>query len=93
MGNTGSMAANLTEGLVSCQSRGSIMTMGPGSSPGSMLSNPAGVIKPGRTVLVVLVGVVWARGSGESHLLTGCKEQGINSSCLSLRVTKAGGLL
>ena len=69
------------------------MTMLLGSSPGSMLSNPAGVIKPGRMVLVVLVGVVWVWGSGESHLLTGCKEQGINSSRLSLGVTKAGGLL
>ena len=67
--------------------------MRPGSSPGSTLSNPAGVIKPGRTVLVVLVGIVLVRGSGESHLLTGCKEQGINSSRLSLGVTKAGGFL
>ena len=67
--------------------------MHPGSSPGSTLSNPAGVIKPGRMVLVVLVGVVLARGLGESHLLTGCKEQGINSSRLSLGVTKAGGFL
>ena len=69
------------------------MTMCPGSSPGSTLSNPAGVIKPGRMVLVVLVGVVSAQGSGKSHLLTGCKEQGINSSHLSLGVTKAGGFL
>ena len=65
MGNTGSTVASLVEGSASCQSRGSIMTMLPGSSPGSTLSNPAGVIKPGRTVLVVLVGVVWAWGSGQ----------------------------
>ena len=78
---------------MSCQNRGSITTIRPGSSPGSMLSNLAGVIKPGRTVLVVLVGVVLARGSGDSLLLAGCKEQGINSSCLSLGVTKAGGFL
>ena len=79
--------------MVSCQSRGSITTMLPGSSPGSTLDNPAGVIKPGRVVLVVLVGVVWVWGSGKSYLLTGCKEQGINSSHLSLGVTKAGSLL
>ena len=65
----------------------------PGSSLGSMLGNLAGIIKPGGVVIVVLVGVVWVLGSGESHLLTGCKEQGINNSHLSLGVTMASGLL
>ena len=89
----GSTVASLVEGLASCQSRGSITTMLPGSSPGSMLGNLAGVIKPGRAVLVVLIRVVYMWGSGNSHLLMGCKEQGINSSRLSLGVTKPGGLL
>ena len=74
----------------------------PGSSPGCTLGNPAGVIKPGGAVLMVLVGVVQAWGSGESHLLTSLKEQGIHSSCFywgspqlmaSCRRAKNGGEL
>ena len=65
----------------------------PGSSPGGTLGNPAGVIKPGRAVLMVLVRVVQAWGSGEAHLLTSLKEQGIYSSCFLLGVTTANGLL
>ena len=52
-----------------------------GSSPGGTLGYAAGVIKPGRAVLAVLVGVVQAGGAGESHLLTSLKEQSIDSSC------------
>ena len=63
-----------------------------GSSPGSTLGNPAGVIKPGRAVLIVLVRVVQAWGSGEAHLLTSLKEQGIHSSRFLLGVTVANGL-
>ena len=57
-----------------------------------MLGNPAGV-KPGKAVLVVLVGVVQAWGLGESHLLTGLKEQGIHSSRFQLEVTMANSPL
>ena len=63
-----------------------------GSSPGSTLGNPAGVIKPGRVVLTVLVRVVQAWGLGEAHLLTSLKEQGIHSSHFLLGVTIANGL-
>ena len=65
----------------------------PGSSPGGTLGNPAGVIKLGRAVLMVLVRVVQAWGSGEAHLLTSLKEQGIYSSCFLLGVTTANSLL
>ena len=51
------------------------------SSPGSMLGSQASVIKSGGAVLMVLVGIVQAWGSAESHLLTGLKEQGFYSSC------------
>ena len=64
-----------------------------GSSPGGMLGNPAGVIKPGRVVLMVLVRVVQVWGSGEAHLLTSLKEQGIHSSCFLMGATAANGLL
>ena len=64
-----------------------------GSSLGGMLGNLAGVIEPGRAVLTVLVRVVQAWGSGEAHLLTSLKEQGIHSSCFLLGVTAANGLL
>ena len=76
-----------------CQSRGSIMARLPGGSPGSALGSKAGVIKPGGVVLVVLVGVVHAWGLSESHLLTGCEEEDIKSTCLSLGVAMASGLL
>ena len=69
------------------------MIMLPGSGPVSMLGKLAGIIKPGRAVLAVLFWVVWPWGLGKSHLLTGCKEQGINSKSLSLRVAEVGGLL
>ena len=65
----------------------------PGSSPGGTLGNPAGVIKPGRVVLMVLVRVVQVWGLGEAHLPTSLKEQGIYSSCFLLGVTTANGLL
>ena len=42
---------------------------------------------------MVLVRVVQAWGSGEAHLLTSLKEQGIHSSCFLLGVTVANGLL
>ena len=58
-----------------------------------MLGNMAGVIQPGGVVLAVLVGAMWAQGSGKSHLLTGCKGQGINSSHLSLGVNMACGFI
>ena len=53
-----------------------------GGSLGGMLSDLVAVIKPGRVVLVVLVRVVKVWGLGESHLLTGLKEQGIHNSHL-----------
>ena len=53
----------------------------PASSPDSTLGYPAGVIKPGGAVLAILVGVVQAGSTGESHLLTSLKEQSIHSSC------------
>ena len=52
--------------------------MYPGSSPGSALGCTAGVIKPSRAVLGVLVGVMLAWGAGEADLLASCQEQGIN---------------
>ena len=52
--------------------------MYPGSSPGSVLGCTAGVIKPSRAVLAVLVGVMLVWGTGEAHLLASCQEQGIN---------------
>ena len=52
--------------------------MHPGSSPGSALGCTAGVIKPSRAVLGVLVGVMLAWGTGEADLLASCQEQGIN---------------
>ena len=45
-----------------------------------MLGYPAGVIEPSGAVLMILVGIVQAWGSGESHLLTSLKKQGIHSS-------------
>ena len=53
----------------------------PASSPDGTLGYPAGVIKPGGAVLAILVGVVQAGSTGESHLLTSLKEQSIHSSC------------
>ena len=40
------------------------MAVFPGGSPGHTLGNPAGVIKPGKMVLVDLVRVVGAQGIG-----------------------------
>ena len=64
-----------------------------GGGPGGALRYLAGIIKPGREVIAVLVWVVQAWGPGESHLLICCKEQGINGSCFWLGATMAGGLL
>ena len=52
--------------------------MYPGSSPGSALGCTAGVIKPSRAVLGVLVGVMLMWGVGKADLLASCQEQGIN---------------
>ena len=92
MGGVGGTAASLVEGSVGCQSRGSIIALLPVGSPGSTLGSPEGIIKPGRVVLAFLVGVMWALYIGKFHLLTGCKEQGINSSHLSLGAAMSGGL-
>ena len=75
------MAAGQVESSSGCQGYGSMTAMLPGSSPGGTLGYAAGVIKPGRAVLAVLVGVVQVGGAGESHLLTSLKEQSIDSSC------------
>ena len=85
--------AGQAESSVGTHGYSSMAAMLPGSSPGCMLGNPAGVIKPGGVVLMVLVGVVQAWGLGESHLLTSLKEQGIHSSYFQLGVTTANGLL
>ena len=69
------------ESSVGCQGYSSMAAMLPASSPGSTLGHPAGIIKPGRAVLAVLVGVVQAGSAGQSHLLTSLKEQSIHSSC------------
>ena len=57
------------------------MAMLLGGSIGHALGNPAGIIEPDGAVLAILVGAVGAWGPGDAHLLTGLKEQGINSSC------------
>ena len=46
-----------------------------------------------QVVLVVLVRVVQVWDPGESHLLTGCKEQGISGRHFQLGFAIAGGLL
>ena len=66
--------------------------MHPGSSPGSALGYTAGVIKPSRAVLAVLVGVMLAWGVGEAHLLASSQEQGINCNRFWLGVSKGGSL-
>ena len=91
-GYMGRIAAGLAEGSAGSQSYGSIMAMHPGGSPGSALGYTAGVIKPSRVVLAVLVGVMLAWGVGEAHLLAGCQEQGINCICFCLGISKGGGL-
>ena len=68
-------------GYKSC---GSIVVMLLGGSPGGMLGHLSGVIKPGGAVLAVPIEVVQAWGQGESHLLTGCEEQGTNGIHLRL---------
>ena len=75
------MVAGQAESSSGCQGYGSMTAMLPGSSPGGTLGYAAGVIKPGRAVLAVLVGVVQAGSAGQSHLLTSLKEQSIHSSC------------
>ena len=80
-GCASSSAAGQTESLAGCQGYSSMAAMLLACSPGSTLGYPAGVIKPGRAVLAVLVGVVQVGSAGESHLLTSLKEQSIHSSC------------
>ena len=45
------------------------MTMLLGGSPGSTLGYPAGIIKPGKAVLPMLVGVVGAWGLSKDYLM------------------------
>ena len=49
-------------------------------SPGGTLGYLAGVNKAGGVVLAVLVRAMQVWGSGESHHLTGCEEQGISDN-------------
>ena len=92
-GSVGRTMAGLAEGSEGSQSRSSITAMLMGGSSGSRLGNPAGIIKPGGAMLVVLVGVVWPHSPSKSQHMIDCEEQGLNSSCFSLWVTMAGGLL
>ena len=55
-----------------------MVAMHPGGSPGSMLGYTAGIIKPSRAVLAVMVGVMLAWSAGKALLLAGSLEQGIN---------------
>ena len=70
------------ESLASFQVSSGIVAMLPVGSPGGTLGDQAGIIKQGGTVLGVLFGVVQVWGKGDSHLLTGLKEQGIFNSLL-----------
>ena len=80
-GCASSSTAGQTESSAGCQGDSSMAAMLPAGSPGGTLGYAAGVIKPGGAVLAVLVGVVQVGSAGESHLLTGLKEQSIHSSC------------
>ena len=42
-----------------------------GGSPGSTLGGPASIIKPGRMVLPILVGVVEMWGPSKAYLMAG----------------------
>ena len=42
-----------------------------GGSPGSRLGDPASLIKPGRMVLPILVGVVGTWGPSKAYLMAG----------------------
>ena len=64
------MAAMLLGGIAAMLP-GGMAAMRLGGSPGSMLGYLAGIIKPGRVVLTVLVGAVGAWGLSEAYLMTG----------------------
>ena len=59
-GSIGHIMVGLVESSVGSQSHGGMVAVHPGGSPGSALGCTAGVIKPGRVVLAVLVGVMLA---------------------------------
>ena len=71
MSSMGHTAAGLAKSLAGSQSRGGMVAMLPGGIPSSMLGDLASIVKPGRVVLTVLVGVVEAWGPSKAHLMAG----------------------
>ena len=71
VGSIGCTVAGLAKSSVGSQTWGIIVAMLPASSPGSVLGYPAGIIKPVRAVLTVLVGVVGLWGPSKAHLIAG----------------------
>ena len=80
------------EGLTGSQSHRSMAAMHLGGSPGSVLGYMAGVIRPSRVVLAVLLGVMLVWGADEAHLLAGSQDQGINYNRFQLGISKGGNL-